>query len=85
MRWLVDLSVFHAIKNSGFQIPAVQAFYMMGAVACSRFSRPKSISKSAKLLKSAIEKLNPKKHLSLSVAICDRKRANRIPLPKVVA
>jgi len=38
------------------------------------FSQPKWISvlKSAKLRKSAAEKRDPKKHLSLSVAICDR-------------
>ena len=47
------------------------------------FSRPKSISvaKSARLLKSATKKRDPKKHLSLS--ICDRKQANRIPRLKV--
>ena len=37
----------------------------------------------AKLLKSATEKRDPKTHLSFSVAICDRKHANRIPRPKV--
>jgi len=35
-----------------------------------------TVAKSAKLLKSASEKRNPKKHLSPSVAICDRKHAN---------
>jgi len=39
--------------------------------------------KSARLLKSATGKRDPKKHLSLSVGICDRKQANRIPRPKV--
>jgi len=49
---------------------------IVGAFACSGFS--------AKLHKSATEKHNPKKHLSLLVAICDRKHANRVPWPKVV-
>jgi len=40
----------------------------IGAFTCSGFS--------AKLRKSATEKRDPKKHLSLSVAICDRKHAN---------
>ena len=39
--------------------------------------------KFAKLLRSATEKRDQKKHLSLSVAICDRKHANRVPRPKV--
>ena len=40
------------------------------AFACSAFSRPKliSVAKSAKLLKRATEKRDPKKHLSLSAA-----------------
>jgi len=41
------------------------------------------VTKSAKLLKNATENRHPKKHLSLSVAICDRKHANRIPRPEV--
>jgi len=32
---------------------------------------------------SATEKRDPKKHLSLSVAICDQKHTNRVPRPKV--
>jgi len=39
--------------------------------------------KSKKLFKSATDKHNLKKHLSLSVAVCDQKHANRIPRPKV--
>jgi len=35
-----------------------------------------SVAKSAKLLKSATERRDPKKHLSPSVAICDRKHPN---------
>ena len=48
-------------------------------------SRPKwiSVAKSAKLGKSATKKRDPKRHLSLSAAICDRKNANRILRPKV--
>jgi len=50
-------------------------FYPMilGAFTYSGFSRPKwiSVAKSAKLRKSMIEKRDPKKHLSLSVATCD--------------
>jgi len=36
-----------------------------------------SVAKSAKLSKGASEKHALKKHLSLSVAVCDRKHANR--------
>jgi len=43
-------------------------FDTIGAFACSGFSRPEWISV-AKLLKSAAEKRDPKKHLSFSVAI----------------
>ena len=39
---------------------------------------------SAKLRKSAAKQRNPTKHLSLSVAISNRKCANRILRPKVV-
>ena len=55
-------------------------FLSLGACTCSGFWRPKTISVaiSAKLHKSATEKRNPKRHLSVSVAICDRKHANRI-------
>jgi len=42
-----------------------------------------SVAKSTIVLKSAIQKRDPKKHLSFSVAICDRKHASRIPRPKV--
>ena len=57
-----------------------------GAFACSGFSRRQwiSVAKSAKLRKSMTEKRYPKKHISLSVAIHDRKHANRMPRPKVV-
>ena len=40
---------------------------------------------SSKVLKSATEKRNPKKHLSLLVAIDDRTHANRISRPKIGA
>jgi len=58
--------------------------HTIGAFTYSAFSRLKwvFVAKFAKLLKSTTEKRNPKKHLSLSVAICDRKHANRIPRPK---
>jgi len=54
----VELTEFHCI---------------LGAFVCSGFSRPKwiSVAKSAKLRKSATEKRDPKKHLSLSVAVRD--------------
>jgi len=52
----------------------------IGTFACSGFSRPKF----AKLRKSVTEKRDPKKHLLLSVAIRDRKHANRILRPKLV-
>jgi len=57
---------------------------LTGPFEYSAFSQPKSISVaiSAKLLKRATGKRNPKKHLSLSVAVCDRKHVNRIPRPK---
>jgi len=42
-----------------------------------------SVAKPAKLLNSATEKCDPKPHLSLSVAICDRKYVNRIPRSKI--
>ena len=42
-----------------------------------------SVVKSAKLFKSTTEKRDPKKHLSLSVTVCDRRRVNRISRPKV--
>jgi len=60
-------------------------YRILGPFACSGFSRPKSISvaKSAKLRESVTEKRDPKKHLSLSVASCNQKHANRIPQPKV--
>ena len=56
---------------------------LIGAFVCSGFFKPKWIlvTKSAKLLKSATEKRDPKKHLSL--AICDQKHANRNLRPKV--
>jgi len=59
---------------------------ILGAFACSGFSGSKwiSVAKSGKLLKNATEKNDPKKHLLLSVTICDRKHVNRIPHQKVV-
>ena len=47
---------------------------ILGAFACSGFSQPRCILV-AKLLKSVTENRDPKQHLSLSVAICDRKYA----------
>ena len=43
----------------------------LGACPCSGFSRPKwiTVAKSAKLHKSATEKRDPKKHLSLSATL----------------
>jgi len=60
---------------------------LLGAFACSGFSQPQwiSVAKSAKLRKSTTEKRDLKKHLSLSVVICDQKHANRISRLKVVA
>ena len=56
----------------------------LGASICS-VSRPKYVlvTKSKTLFKSATRKWDLKKHLSVSVAVCDRKHANRIPRPKV--
>ena len=57
----------------------------IGAFACSGFSRLKSISVAKNLtvlLKSATEKHDPKMHLSLLV--CDKKHANKIPQRKVL-
>ena len=53
----------------------------IGAFACSASSRRKciSVAKSAKLLRSSTKKCDLKNHLSLSIAICDRKHASRIP------
>jgi len=58
----------------------------IGAFAArSTLSQPKWISVVifATPRKSATEKRDLKKHISLSVAICDRKPAERIPRPKV--
>jgi len=61
-------------------IASVNSFPVrLGAFVCSAFSRPKS----AKLLKTSTKRRNSKKQLSLSVAICNRKHANRILRPKV--
>jgi len=81
----VNISLSHSDTETslGFLVhePRPSVFLLLGAFVCSGFSRPEwiSIAKSAKLCRSATEKRDPKKHLPLSVTICDRKHANRIP------
>ena len=75
--------------DENFWVPNSHSYkypQLIGVFACSDFSRPKciTVTKSAKLCKSVAEKLDPKKHLSFLVAICDQKHANRIPQSKVV-
>jgi len=62
-----------------------RTLWSIGAFACSGFSWPKwiSVAKCAILHKSTTGKCDPKKHLPLSIAICDQKHANRTPRPKV--
>ena len=62
-----------------FYIPGYRhVFRLKWAIDCEDSHR------AIRVLKSATKNRDPKNHLSLSDAICDRKHANRIPQPKVV-
>jgi len=74
--------ILNGIASIKYKFTLSSELVILGALACLAFYE---IKKSAKLVKSAIEKRNPKKHRLLSVAICDWKHVSRIPRPKVGA
>lgn len=60
--------ILNGIASIKYKFTLSSELVILGALACLAFYE---IKKSAKLVKSAIEKRNPKKHRLLSVAICD--------------